>query len=195
MPYSAMQRQLVDIAAGEAGAYSPQLTELPPDHPEFLLASQQMLAYNESQLARSDLVPEARAIWQKRVDAARKLASLARQQEGSPVQENPPSGSGNPVLSALALDPKVLLYGGLGLAGAAAAGLTIAGMAGAFDGKDKRGRVKGRAHEKRKGITGSAKQYKRDGGGEVKYTKRGQPYVITADGRAKFIKAKGRTRA
>lgn len=51
-----------------------------------------------------------------------------------------------------------------------------------------RGGSGGRAYERFRGITGTEAQYKRQGGGDVKYTKKGQPYVIGADGKAKFIK-------
>jgi len=37
---------------------------------------------------------------------------------------------------------------------------------------------------------GTAKQYKRKGGRSVKYTKNGQPYIILANGRARFVKGK-----
>lgn len=47
---------------------------------------------------------------------------------------------------------------------------------------------KGRATEKFKGITGTERQYQRKGGGDVQYTKNGQPYVYDKKGRPKFIK-------
>lgn len=102
------------------------------------------------------------------------------------------STGGNPVLDTLKLDPKLLLYGAAGLAGA---GVLVGGGILAAKGlgnssSSKRGRkhVKGRAYEKGRGITGTRKQYARSGGGDVKYTKKGQPYVIAADGKARFIK-------
>lgn len=39
---------------------------------------------------------------------------------------------------------------------------------------------------------GTAKQYARKGGRSVKYTKNGQPYIILANGRARFVKGKRR---
>lgn len=92
----------------------------------------------------------------------------------------------NPVLGALTLDPKLLLLGAAGLAGA---GLLVGGVALALSGDDAPRRGKGgRAYERFRGVTGSAKQYSRKGGGEVKYTKNGQPYVLDSNGRPKFIK-------
>lgn len=41
---------------------------------------------------------------------------------------------------------------------------------------------------------GTAKQYARPGGRSVKYTKNGQPYIILASGKARFIKGRRRKR-
>lgn len=41
---------------------------------------------------------------------------------------------------------------------------------------------------------GTAKQYKRKGGKSVKYTKNGQPYIILASGKARFVKGRRRKR-
>lgn len=104
--------------------------------------------------------------------------------------------SGNPVLDQLTLDPRLLLFGAAGIAGASLVGL------GAYEvvkhrrksksqkrksSRSKKGK-RGRAYESGSGITGTERQYKRKGGGKVKYTKKGQPYVIAADGKARFIK-------
>lgn len=44
----------------------------------------------------------------------------------------------------------------------------------------------------RKRSYGTAKQYARKGGKSVRYTKNGQPYIILADGRARFVKGSRR---
>lgn len=49
-----------------------------------------------------------------------------------------------------------------------------------------------RTRRTRKPRYGTAKQYARKGGKSVKYTKNGQPYIILADGRARFVKGKRR---
>lgn len=49
-----------------------------------------------------------------------------------------------------------------------------------------------RSRRTRKPRYGTAKQYARKGGKSVKYTKKGQPYIILADGRARFVKGKRR---
>lgn len=56
-------------------------------------------------------------------------------------------------------------------------------------------RTKGRRRSRtssRKKRYGSAKQYARPGGKNVKYTKNGQPYIILASGKARFIKGRRR---
>jgi hypothetical protein len=56
--------------------------------------------------------------------------------------------------------------------------------------KGKKRRQTRRSSSKKK--YGTAKQYKRKGGKSVKYTKNGQPYIILASGKARFIKGKRR---
>lgn len=48
-------------------------------------------------------------------------------------------------------------------------------------------RSTGRRTKRRTGY-GTERAYKRKGGKSVKYTKNGQPYIITSDGKARFIK-------
>lgn len=59
--------------------------------------------------------------------------------------------------------------------------------------RKKYGRKKsGLATESGAGITGTVKQYRKPGGGKVRYAKNGTPYVIGRDGRPRFIKGKRR---
>lgn len=93
-------------------------------------------------------------------------------------------------MPALVANPKSLLIGAGALA---AVGLGVGAVALLRDdnlprsGEYAPGRG-GRAHERHRGITGSEKQYKRSGGGDVRYTKGGQPYVLDATGRPKFVR-------
>lgn len=58
--------------------------------------------------------------------------------------------------------------------------------------KTKRAKRKSYKRKSKKKRYGTAKQYKRKGGKSVKYTKNGQPYIIMASGKARFIKGKRR---
>ncbi len=56
--------------------------------------------------------------------------------------------------------------------------------------KSSRRSKKGSKKRSSKKRYGTAKQYKRKGGKSVKYTKNGQPYIILANGRARFVKGR-----
>lgn len=56
----------------------------------------------------------------------------------------------------------------------------------------RRTRRRTRRTKRSKRRIGTAKQYARKGGRSVKYTKNGQPYIILANGRARFVKGKRR---
>jgi hypothetical protein len=96
------------------------------------------------------------------------------------------------LLNVFGEHPVALLAGAgalLGVAGAAAAyGLSSDGPKRRAKRKSSKKASKGRAYESASGITGSERQYKRKGGGRVKYTKKGQPYVLDKSGKARFIK-------
>lgn len=100
------------------------------------------------------------------------------------VQQVRPSDVPNP------LNAKMGMLGNPALALAIGAGgaLVVGGVALGVALHRRNDKSSGRATERFRGVTGSAKQYAKTGGGDVRYTKKGQPYVITADGRAKFIK-------
>jgi len=60
--------------------------------------------------------------------------------------------------------------------------------------RKKYGKRKGRAAVPAAKVRGSQAEYQRKGGGKVRYTKKGQPFVIGSDGKSRFLKRSKRSK-